>query len=99
MSTPLIAAITAPFVPKSRVRWYIRCHSGSTCSGSAPSSSGSSAASTIAAEICGGCSPWQSASPQPLTPSSVRTSTSVAPRDPTQPCEKANGCASGETSA
>ncbi len=76
--------------------WYIRCQSTSGWSGSAPIASGFSAACTVAAAISGGCRPWQSASPQPVTPSSVVTSTMVAPRLATQPCENANGCASGE---
>src|SRR5437868_14337507 len=48
---------------------------------------------TVAA-ISGGSSPCAKASPQPLTPSSVRTSTMVAERWRTQPCENANGSAS-----
>ena len=57
---------------------------------------GASACSIAAAAISGGCNPWQRASPQPVMPSSVSTSTSVAPRLATQPCENANGCSSGE---
>src|SRR5690242_11827289 len=76
----------------------MRCQSSSGSSGSAPMASGASAWRTAAAAISGGCSPWHSASPQPTRPSSVCTSTSVAPRLFTQPCEKANGSASGERS-
>src|SRR5437868_6541841 len=74
----------------------MRCHSTSGSSGSQPMTSGASACWMAAAAISGGCRPWQSASPQPTMPSSVLTSTIVAPRLFTQPCENANGCSSGE---
>ncbi len=74
---------------------YIRCQSTSVSSGSAPTTSGRSALSITVAAISGGSSPCANASPQPLMPSSVSTSTSVAERCRTQPCENANGSESG----
>src|SRR5882672_12309908 len=73
----------------------MRCHSTSTSSGSAPTTSGRSALSITTAAISGGSRPCANASPQPVSPVSVCTSTSVAERCVTQPCENANGSASG----
>ena len=75
--------------------WYMRCHSTSVSSGSAPTTSGRSALSITVAAISGGSRPCANASPQPVMPSSVSTSTNVAERWLTQPCENANGSASG----
>src|SRR5687768_8119318 len=72
----------------------MRCHSTSVSSGSAPVTIGRSALSITVAAISGGSSPWANASPQPVMPASVITSTSVAQRWRTQPWENANGSAS-----
>ena len=49
----------------------------------------------MVAAISGGCRPWHRASPQPVTPSSVISSTIIVLRRLTQPIEKANGSSSG----
>ena len=94
MSTPLMALTAAP-PPKGRVRLYISSQSTSTSNGSRPASIGLKQDSTNEAAISGGCSPWHSDSPQPEVPSSVLTSTTIALRLSTDPCENAKGSSSG----
>lgn len=59
-------------------------------------SSGASAEAIVAAAISGGCMPTHNTSPHPDSPWSVTTSTIVAARCRTQPCENANGVYSGD---
>src|SRR3712207_9009003 len=92
-STPLIALTAAP-PPKGRVRLYISSQSTSTSNGSRPTTIGLKQYSTNEAAISGGCSPWHRDSPQPEKPSSVLTSTTIALRLPTRPCENAKGSSS-----
>src|SRR3712207_7942180 len=94
ISTPLMALTAAP-PPKGRVRLYISSQSTSTSKGSRPTSMGLKQNSTKEAATCGGCSPWHNDSPQPVTPSSVETSTIIVLRLWTQPCEKEKGSSSG----
>src|SRR5918993_5590614 len=94
ISTPLIALTAAP-PPKGRVLLYISSQSTSTSKGSRPASIGLKQNSTKEAATSGGCSPWHNDSPQPVTSSSVKTSTIIVLRLSTQPCEKEKGSSSG----
>src|SRR3712207_7010814 len=94
-STPLMALTAAP-PPKGRVRLYISSQSTSTSNGSRPTSIGLKQNSTNEAANSGGCSPWHRDSPQPEMPSSVLTSTTIALRLSTHPCENAKGSSRSE---
>jgi len=77
--------MTEPFRPKSLVILYILCQRTSIFKGDCSNNKGLRAVSITVADISGGSKPWQNASPQPVKPSFVLISTSVADLCFTQP--------------